>query len=435
MEVTIHRGTHAIGGSCVEICSDGHRIVIDLGLPIMGRDGAELNQQACRNPSTATGILPDVDGLYEHQTPGVDAVILSHAHLDHYGLLDCVHPEIPVFMSKESQALLGVGNVFWPPGMAPGKFINHCRNFDHWRTFQIGPFTITSLLMDHSAFGASSLLIEAEGKRVVYSGDLRGHGRKARLFHSAVRTLPRNVDCLIMEGTTMGSRSHGRCPSELDAEKQMYGVFASQEDASFVLAAGSNIDRLVSVYKAAERAGKTLVLDLYQVILLDRLKEFAPGLPPHPGDGVRVIYFRRHTQAVVGEWGLQRLYHYKPRKISVPEIMADRDRMVLRIPLSRMKRIAGNMRANGGLDKGQMVYSMWPGYLKKDQGIQEFCDSFGTRLHQIHTSGHAHLVDLKRLASALNPKVLLPIHTLSGDEFSHHFANVVRTDDGETLTL
>ena len=34
MTLTIHRGTHEIGGSCVEICSDKTKILIDLGMPL-----------------------------------------------------------------------------------------------------------------------------------------------------------------------------------------------------------------------------------------------------------------------------------------------------------------------------------------------------------------------------------------------------------------
>ena len=34
MILTIHRGTHEIGGSCVEICTDKAKILIDLGMPL-----------------------------------------------------------------------------------------------------------------------------------------------------------------------------------------------------------------------------------------------------------------------------------------------------------------------------------------------------------------------------------------------------------------
>ena len=34
MTLTIHRGTHEIGGSCVEIRTDKTKILIDLGMPL-----------------------------------------------------------------------------------------------------------------------------------------------------------------------------------------------------------------------------------------------------------------------------------------------------------------------------------------------------------------------------------------------------------------
>jgi len=66
-------------------------------MPLMARDGAELNQDAIKNPSIENGILPNVDGLYEGQSPSVTAVILSHPHMDHYGLMDWTHPDIPIY--------------------------------------------------------------------------------------------------------------------------------------------------------------------------------------------------------------------------------------------------------------------------------------------------------------------------------------------------
>jgi ribonuclease J len=65
------------------------------------------------------------------------------------------------------------------------------------------------------------------------------------------------------------------------------------------------------------------------------------------------------------------------------------------------------------------------------QGWQNaFCSVYGIGMKSIHTSGHAYLEDLKRLVKALNPSVLIPVHTLAGDSFSNHFPNVVRLDDG-----
>ena len=38
MKIRIHRGTEEIGGTCIEVESDGRRIVLDLGLPLDARD-------------------------------------------------------------------------------------------------------------------------------------------------------------------------------------------------------------------------------------------------------------------------------------------------------------------------------------------------------------------------------------------------------------
>jgi len=433
--VIIHRGTHTIGGSCVEVRSGAHRIILDLGMPLMERDGAELNQESLKNPSIENGILPDVKGLYAHQSPSVNAVILSHPHLDHYGLMDWVHPDIPIFLSKDSQTLIEVGNIFYPPAMIQKNLLKNCHDFEHWKSFSIGPFTITSYLMDHSAFGASSLLIEVEGKKIFYTGDLRGHGRKAKLFEQLITQPIKEVDCLLMEGTTLRGNHDIGFSTEEKVEEEMFQTFSAQQNVSFVMSAGSNIDRLVSIYKAVKRARKTLVLDLYQVYLLDQLKEVAPGLPPHPGDEIRILYIGQHAERIIKNLGIQVLYDYRSRKISEKEILDSRKKMVLRIPLSRMFKIANIMQKEHSLKRPHFIYSMWSGYLNRDPKFKQFCERFQIAIKEIHTSGHAYFGDLRRLAQALNPKALLPIHTLSGDDYKNYFANVVRLDDGEAYRL
>lgn len=52
-----------------------------------------------------------------------------------------------------------------------------------------------------------------------------------------------------------------------------------------------------------------------------------------------------------------------------------------------------------------------------------------------HTSGHAPVEDLQRLAAALKPKTLVPIHTEYAGEFSKSFEHVVTLKDGVTFVL
>lgn len=59
----------------------------------------------------------------------------------------------------------------------------------HRSALQLGPFTVTPYLVDDSAFDAYALLVEAVGRRVLYSGDLRAwleaRGIALTLLHSS----------------------------------------------------------------------------------------------------------------------------------------------------------------------------------------------------------------------------------------------------------
>ena len=72
MRVRIHRGTHEVGGNCIELEFGGQRILLDLGMPLNVSD-----------PSTVE--LPDVSGL-DGSDKNLLAVVLTHPHFDHYGL-------------------------------------------------------------------------------------------------------------------------------------------------------------------------------------------------------------------------------------------------------------------------------------------------------------------------------------------------------------
>jgi ribonuclease J len=173
------------------------------------------------------------------------------------------------------------------------------------------------------------------------------------------------------------------------------------------------------------------VIDLYTAYVLDQLKNLRPGLPPHDKDRVRVYYMRGHAKRLADNVSVKALYHFMPRKISIAEIVKARADMVVKLPIwNGMERIAAAANKERPLQESQLIYSMWAGYLEKKSDVKDFCSAYGIGMKSIHTSGHAYLEDLKRLVKALNPSVLIPVHTLAGDSFSNHFPNVVRLDDG-----
>ncbi|RKY04236.1 MAG: hypothetical protein DRP56_10300, partial [Planctomycetota bacterium] len=188
-----------------------------------------------------------------------------------------------------------------------------------------------------------------------------------------------------------------------------------------------NIDRFVSVFRACQRTGRTLVVDPYTACILDSLKELSPNLPQYDWDNGFKIFFvpNTHTEKLANS---KRLYKYKSAKITFDEIMANKDKLVLKDNY-RLSRISKN---KGLLKDATVIYSLWEGYLDQEN----FWQNNNVPLHHVHCSGHAYKEDLKRLAQAINPKKIIPNHTFHPEQFRDLFRDkVMFLQDGQTVDL
>ena len=246
MRVRIHRGTKEIGGTCIEVEARGKRIVFDVGLPLDAPDDGHED------------LLPPVDG-FRTADGSLLGVIISHPHQDHYGLARHIRPEVPVYIGRDAHAILTAASAYVPNGHA----FQNPRFLSHRSPLELGPFRVTPHLVDHSAFDAYGLLIEADGRRVYYSGDFRAHGRKSGLFEAMIKHPPQNIDVLLMEGTTIGRTGTGKgFSSEADLEEAFVQAFSETEGIHFVWASAQNIDRIVTIFRAAKRTNRLFVIDL-----------------------------------------------------------------------------------------------------------------------------------------------------------------------------
>ena len=87
MRCRIHRGCHEIGGNCIEIESDGKRIVLDLGLPLKDEKSVTVPE--------ISGLISSDDSLL--------GIFISHPHPDHYGLLGQITEHVPVYMGDAAR--------------------------------------------------------------------------------------------------------------------------------------------------------------------------------------------------------------------------------------------------------------------------------------------------------------------------------------------
>jgi ribonuclease J len=435
LKFKIHRGTQEIGGSCVEVWTDTTKIVIDIGLPLVMSNKRAFDFKQFEKLTTvelvAKGILPDIDELYENKTSMVDGIIISHYHQDHHGFLSYVDASIPIFTGKATQTILEFSEELFN-----GKQLNkRFKNFTKDTLFSIGDINIQPYWMDHSAFDAYAFLIESSGKRLFYSGDFRGHGRKDKVFKWFLRNAPQDVDYLLMEGTTIG-RGKTSFPTERDLEKTFLDIFNSKQEINLINTSAQNIDRLVTIYRACKRANKLMVIDVYTAAILKKMAAFAILPFPSPSfPEVKVIFPYFLTKMITAKIGKEFLYQFQPFKITKEEISKKRKNIVFLIrPSMKM-----DIDRIDKMENGTFIYSMWSGYLEQPNTIKfiAYLKSKGFSFHQVHTSGHADVETLKEMILAIKPRNLVPIHTFDGDNYKDIFSNVLvkRTEDKEIVEI
>jgi len=431
----IHKGTQEIGGSCVEVWTDTTKIVVDIGMPLVVSDGTEFNFKKYENLTTLElvkeGILPDINGLYDNATTKVDGILISHYHQDHHGFLAYAKKDVSVYTGKATQSILQFSEEFFNGKQLNRQFVN----FKNGESFKIGDITILPYWMDHSAFDAYGFLIEANGKRLFYSGDFRGHGRKDKVFKWFLHNAPQNVDYLLMEGTTIG-RVQQTFPTESDLEQEFIEVFNSKKEINLINTSAQNIDRLVTIYRACKRTNKLMIVDVYTAAIMKDMAKYASLPFPSPRfPEIKVMYPYYLSKMIADKIGVEFLYQFQPYKITKEEISSKRKEIVflirpsMKMDIDRMDKI----------ENGNFIYSMWSGYLKqpKTKAFVDYLKAKGFSFHQIHTSGHADVETLKDMVNAMSPKNLVPIHTFDGDDYRTIFSNVnvKRVKDKEGIKI
>jgi ribonuclease J len=370
---------------------------------------------------SATNLLPQSLNRSDHAT-----VLISHPHQDHWGLIAEIPPSWPVWTGSKSASLIALaGEISRRP---------LTRRLKTWGSrsgpLAIGPFRVTPMLTDHSAVDAYMLLIEGAGKRILYTGDFRRHGRKSSLVNRLMATPPPGIDVLVTEGTNLGADKP--VVSEKELERQFVDLFGRTKGRVFVSWSGQNIDRTVTLYRAAKRCGRTLAVDLYTADVLERM---ASGTRlPRPGwPNITVVvtsrlasFYRKNNRADF-------VARMAKVGISAKRLKGRGYVAMLRRALIDDYQCAGVMPTSDDA----FNFSMWRGYKSNPYHAEalEWCRTAGAEIAFIHTSGHASVADLRAFAEAMRPQAVIPVHGLNWGREADGFGPLRPLADGETMIV
>lgn len=409
MKVKIYRGTKEIGGTCVELIADNGKILwIDLGSPLEDKN-------------------PNID----YAQNKVDALLISHPHQDHFGLMEKVGTEVPIYIGQLSLDLINATKIFIGKTQATGNF----KAIKPWQILTIAEtFKITPYLTDHSTPEAFAFLIEVDGKRIFYSGDFRATGRKKILYENLLKKSPKNVNLLLMEGT-MVERTNHLYTTEDSVEKGIFDIIKTQQNISYVISSAQNIDRFVSVFNACRKAKKQLVIDVYSAWILEMVAKVSPGIPKIEWKEIKV-YLDKNQLKKINDPEYNAFKKRIEKQTISNDVFEKPSKFVYFMRLPNLK-LTEKLRHNGIIN---IIYSQWEGYLKDENNylakkINPLKNNPGYLFQHIHTSGHATVPDLMKFAKAIDSNKIVPIHTAFPEKFKkafekEGFSNIDLWNDG-----
>lgn len=282
--------------------------------------------------------------------------------------------------------------------------IEKMQTFKPKQEIEIGDIRIIPYFVSHSAYDAYMFLIETSGKRILHTGDFRGHGYLSKgLFPIIEKIILKRgkIDFLITEGTML-SRLDERVQHEYELKKEVIEIMKQYKNV-FVMCSSTDMERLATFYAANQKVGgRPFVCDDFQKSVLEIFSDSAG---------------RESTL-----FDFEKPYSFWKGNIKLLKWMQDKGFCMLVRATGKFADYLEFIQSKIDSKETVLIYSMWKEYINPDSkhSIKHYLNFVGKfqNVEKIHTSGHASADCLADVCNLVNPTAgIIPIHSESSVDF------------------
>jgi ribonuclease J len=438
--LAFYGGVNEIGGNKILLQDGDTKVFFDFGMSF------SLKKQFYSPPFLSPrsekslqelGILPKIEGIYkfDEKSPEIDAVFISHGHMDHSAYLSFINREIPVHCGETTRIILqALGEM----RRADLEFDVEGINFKPFRTgdkIVVGCVEIEPVHVDHSVPGAYGFVIHTSSGGVVYTGDFRVHGAKPRMTYDFVeKAKEAEPVAVVTEATNMTGAS---VSSEAEVESKLNSIVGQADGIVLADFACTDIDRLNSFYRISKKNERCLAVSLRQAYLLESLRKDKGLAIPSLNDESVVVF--RKAKKTRDKWESRIIDEYQDKVKSAFDVSKQQCKLVLALSFYDLEELV-EMQPEAGSCYVLSASEPFNEEMEIDfERLVNWLGHYGLPQYHVHVSGHIMPLQLKAILTEMGAEKIFPIHTEKAESFAKFVrnlkGNVILTEKGREYRI